>query len=284
MPEFPEVETVRRQLNETISGYTVGELWFDAVSVLRPNPEKISVELTGKKILSVDRKGKWIVINFEDTTSCLVIHLKLTGRLFVKRIDEKQAPYTHVILGLARNTICSFSENNCDTTLQFSTMRKFGYLEVMKKAELMEKFSNLGPDFYEDVTLNMFADALASRKIAIKTLLMNQDILSGIGNIYANDALWMAKIDPQTKAHSLDKGQREGLFTALKEVLAEGLALGGASDQWFLNVFGEKGGYQNHFKVYGKKGTPCTRCGNEIKYTKIAGRGTYYCSSCQHNL
>lgn len=281
MPELPEVEIVSRQLNQEIKGYTIQDIWWDFDKILRPKPEVFS-EIIGQEIKQVGRRGKWIVFEFTNLNKVMLAHLKLTGRLLVREGGETADKYVHAAFGLSKDGgSCSLNARDCDKELRFSNSRKFGYFELFEAEQAWDKLSKLGPEFLDDLDLESFKKILNKTSRKIKEVLMDQSRLTGAGNIYANDALWEARIHPQTRANQLDENQVEKLFDALENVLQDGIKYGGASDNWYRNVYGEKGFYQDHFRVYGKKGKPCQRCGSTIEYIKLGGRGTFFCPVCQ---
>lgn len=269
MPELPEVETIRRQLEKEIVGKTIVEVWWDREKMLRPSPEEFVKEVEGRKITGVRRRAKLLI--FELNKGFFVCHLRLSGRLFVRRKEDRPDDYTHVIL--------RFEE---DKELRFSEMRLFGYMQYLPNQEALDELlEKYGPEPLDDLTPNKFYSILQKTARPIKIVLLDQSKLSGVGNIYANDALFLAKIYPQAPAKSLRREQSDRLLKQLEQVLEEGLKYGGASDQWYLQVHGEKGSYQDHFKVYGRTGQKCDVCGSKIERTALGGRGTFYCPKCQ---
>ena len=269
MPELPEVETIRGQLEKEIVGCTVADVWYDREKMLRPSPEAFLEGVRGKKIGGVRRRAKLLV--FEVGEGFFVCHLRLSGRLFVRQQGDKPDDYAHVIL-----------QFKGDKELRFSEMRLFGYMEYLPdQASLGRILSKYGPEPLDDLTGDKFYSILQKTVKPVKVALLDQAKLSGVGNIYANDALFLAKIHPQTPASSLTRKQSDSLLKAIEQVLKEGLKYGGASDQWYLQVHGEKGSYQEHFKVYGRTGQDCDVCGTKIERIALGGRGTFLCPKCQ---
>lgn len=263
MPELPEVETIRQQLEKELVGDS-----FTSIEVLDP---KVFVgeesSLVGEKVAHVGRVGKYLFVHFESGRG-IGIHLKMTGRLLINAAREK---HTRIITTLASRRVLSYWD-----------VRKFGYWNVIgnsaESEEIVKKI--LGPEPW-NVTHIQLLLKLQKTKIAIKDVLLDQHILSGIGNIYANDALWLARINPQRSANSLRLTETRKLLKSLRTVLERGLTVGGASDNTYRDLYGGRGGYQNEFLVYGRTGQPCNRCSNTLVYTRIGGRGTWYCDTCQ---
>lgn len=281
MPELPEVETLRRGLHKYVVGHTI-----ESVEIRKPKifqGDKKHVE--GAKIEDVKRFGKGLVINLSNNYS-LAIHIKLTGQLVYRGKDEpkvihtdmtrvgKELPnaWTHVIFHL-----------DLGATLYYNDIRQFGWIKVVPTPEVKELpfFKELGPEFFKDLNEEKFAEILSKSKTAVKPLLMDQKKMGGVGNIYANDALYLAKINPKRPANSLSPEEVKTLFESIEAVLKKGLEEGGASELTFVNVLGESGNYQNHSLVYGREGQKCKRDGETIKKYMLAGRGTYVCEKCQ---
>jgi len=266
MPELPEVETIRRQLEKEIVGETIVAVWSDRPKMLRPSAERFLKGVKGRKVREVSRRAKLLI--FELDEGYFVCHLRLSGRLFVRQKDDEADDYAHVILKFKGGQ-----------ELRFSEMRLFGYLADQEA--LGGILSKYGPEPLDDLTADKFYSILRKTSRPVKIVLMDQHKIAGIGNIYANDALFLAKIHPQTPADKLTRGRSDILFTAIEQVFKEGLKYGGASDQWYLQVHGEEGSYQDYFKVYGRTGQRCDVCGTEIERVALGGRGTFFCPECQ---
>lgn len=277
MPELPEVETLCRGLHKYVVGHTI-----ESIDVRKPKifqGDKKHVE--GAKVKEIQRFGKGLVINLSNNYS-LAIHIKLTGQLIYRNKElgirnkagwvEVPNQFTHVIFHLDKGA-----------TLYYNDIRQFGWIKVVPTGEVhnLPFFKELGPEFFKDLTEEKFAEILGKSKTAIKPLIMDQKKMGGVGNIYANDALYLAKIDPKRPANSLSAGEVKTLFTAIETVLKKGLEEGGASELTFVNVLGEAGNYQNHSLVYGREGQKCKRDGETIKKYMLGGRGTYVCPACQ---
>jgi len=288
MPELPEVETLRRQLEEILSGKEI-----TSVSVLRDKSflgdER---ELLKKKILAVERKAKVLVFKFERWNKLLMIHLKMTGQLVwqdgPKGKEQRcvgghpTADWVRDLPGKHTRVIIVFKDGS---KLFFNDLRVFGWMKVTRISDFKIYTNQLPPDVIDaSFNLKYLKKLVENSKRVIKLVLMDQSNLGGVGNIYANDALFWAKIDPRRRAESLGVNEIQRLYKGLKEVIAKGVSLGGATatDDQFVNVSGFGGKYQEHFLVYGRKGENCRNCGTKIVKIKLGGRGTYYCPKCQN--
>ena len=266
-PELPEVETIKRQLADTIVGCKITNVWFDNPKSLQSNPLIFVKGVKGAIIQKIDRRAK-LVIFYLDGSKAFVVHLRMTGRLLIRKAGDSIDAFAHVVLSLEKGL-----------ELRFCDARKFGFMRFLKdQKELKELLLGYGPEPLDDLSLEKFRQILSKNQRSIKEVLTDQKLISGIGNIYANDGLWLAKTHPLEPANKVDAAI---VFKAIEKVLTEGLKDGGASDQWYVNAFGAKGKYQEHFKVYGRIGKPCLRCKTIIKRIVVASRGTFYCPKCQ---
>ncbi len=267
MPELPEVETIRRGLEKYLIGHTIERVEVRTRKIL----QKDERNLLGGKIVKTRRFGKVLVIDLSNGYSAL-IHLKLTGQL-VFQGPNLPGKHTHVIFNLDGNR-----------KLYFNDLRKFGWIKIAKSEEVIADsfIGKLGPEPFKDLTLEKFKEILSKSSRPIKIVLMDQTKISGLGNIYANEALWLAGINPTKESKKLRTEEQEKLYKAINTVLKAGIKYRGASDQHYLDALGEKGHYQEHFLVYGRQGQICQRC-KKAKIAKIslAGRGTYWCPNCQ---
>jgi len=270
MPELPEVETIRRDLKSLILNLKVLDISTDSPKQVQPSLEEVKKALLGSKIKDIKRRSKVLQVFFSNG-AIILIHLKLNGRLLVRNKSDEKDKWQHITLSLSG-----------DKELRFSDSRKFGWWKLIKGKEELEKVLNdFGPEFLDDLDFEKFKDILSSTRRNIKVVLMDQKVMSGVGNIYANDALFLAGIDPRRTADKISLDEIKKLFNALEKVLKAGLKYRGASDQYYLDARGQKGSYQNHFLVYGKTGQKCLNCQDKIKRIVVGGRGTFYCPSCQ---
>ncbi len=289
MPELPEVETIRLGLQKYLVGHRI-----EKVDVRLPKMVHGDVKnVQGSKVIAIRRFGKGLVVDLDNDYS-IAIHIKLTGQLIYrgqnlknkvklsKKVGESLPnKWTHVIFYLDRGSF-----------LYYNDLRQFGWIKIVESSKLKDLsfFRDLGPEPFKDLTLEIFQKVLSSSNISVKPLIMDQKKIGGIGNIYANDALFDAGVDPKKKAKSLSEDEIKKLYDSILKVLKLGLKTGGATELNFVNVLGEEGEYQEHSLVYGRQGQKCKRCGRRpegsarrgiIKKIKLAGRGTYYCPACQ---
>lgn len=271
MPELPEVETIRTDLQKLIVNKKISGLSGDNPKQIQPSLGVVEKAIVGTKIIKVARRAKLLQI-FLSNGKILIIHLKLTGRLLFRSAKQNSDQWTHVVI--------SFSDL---TELRFADSRKFGWVKLIENEKDLDKIlSGYGLESLTDLTQELFKEILKKNSRAIKIILMDQTKISGIGNIYACEALFLAKIDPRRQAKSLSDKEAEILFKKIEEVLKLGLKYRGASDQYYLDAYGQKGEYQKHFLVYGKKGEDCPHsCGGKIQRIVVGGRGTFFCPGCQ---
>ena len=281
MPELPEVETIVRELDQVLSGKKI-----TAVSVLRAKSfigdEK---ELVGKTIESVERRSKMTVVGFSHYPKKLVIHLKMTGQLIYLSGTQRVVgghPTPDWVNELPSKSTRVVVELDNGARLFFNDLRVFGWLKLMKKEAWEKLTAKLPPDVTDkEFSLDFFRSVLAKSGRPIKLVLMDQAKFGGVGNIYANDALYLARINPKRKAKELTGKEGEGLYEAVKKVISLGIKYGGASVDKYVDAAGWGGKYQEHFLVYGRNGQKCKRDGKVIKKIKLGGRGTYFCPGCQ---
>jgi formamidopyrimidine-DNA glycosylase len=270
MPELPEVETIARGLNKRVAGDVIESVWLGS----KPEPLKspaaqIAATLEASRIASVRRVGKHIVFDLrpaEDSAknpAQWIVHLGMTGNLLVCSPDSQLEKHTHVILRLASGR-----------ELRFVDPRRFGRLSVI------DRFEAAGAEPL-DIKFEDFVSLFRGRKTPIKSALLNQNLLSGVGNIYADEALFRAGIRPRGRAASLTRDELKRLRVALKRVLREAIRLGGSSISDYVDSDGEEGFFQLKHRVYGREGQPCLVCKTAIKRIVIAGRSSHYCPKCQ---
>jgi formamidopyrimidine-DNA glycosylase len=281
MPELPEVETITKRLQPYLVGKKITEVIQFHQKSFVGNPE----DVTQKEIVDVSRRAKMIRIQMEEKKN-LLIHLKMTGQLIF--VDDKhrvggghptedwiqQLPSKHSRIQI------TFTDNS---KLFFNDQRLFGWIKVMTDEEIAKEWAKYAPDVNTDkFTLLYFTEVTKKRSMPIKLLIMDNTIVSGIGNIYACDALNLAKLSPFRKANSLTSDEVERLYNSVRLTIQKGIDLGGATtDGKYIDVHGFAGKYQLEARVYDRKGEKCKNCGNLIAKEKLGGRGTYYCKSCQ---
>jgi len=277
MPELPEVETIARGVDERVRGDRVVQAWFSSHSQPFKTPAAGQAQgLAGRVIRAVHRIGKHIVCELggleggsaSEAEAQWIVHLGMTGRLLVTTPDVPLAAHTH-----ARLSLLSGRE------LRFVDARRFGRLEF-RDLKGGESFAAPGA---EPMTIGTaeFAGLFRGRRLAIKAALLNQSLLSGVGNIYADESLFLAGIRPRRAAGRLTRAELERLRLALRRVLAHAIRLGGSSVSDYVDADGSRGFFQLEHCVYLRAGQPCRRCGIQIRRILIAGRGTHFCPNCQ---
>ena len=266
MPELPEVETVRKQLETELAGAEIVNVEVRTVKVFEGAPKSIH----GEKIVKVNRVGKYLFVYFTSGRG-LAIHLKMTGRLVIGQEWYEKAPHTRIRIGLKDGR-----------KIYYWDTRMFGYVKVIEDIKLEHQSikEKLGQEPFQITNIDLLRKLQKTGR-TIKEAILDQSLLAGVGNIYANDGLWLAGIDPRRKAKSLKLSEVKKLRESLCAVLSRGLELGGASDNTYVDAYGNKGGYQNEFLVYGRTGDPCGRCGLALKRIVVGGRGTWVCEKCQ---
>jgi formamidopyrimidine-DNA glycosylase len=281
MPELPEVETIRRGLAERVAGDRIDSVWLsDKPQTFKSPPQQIAAALEGARIHDVRRMGKHIVIDLERVPARAkrssgkahdgalaaaqwIIHLGMTGSLQVTAAEADILKHTHLIADLASGR-----------QLRFVDPRRFGRLWITSGFETCgTEPLHIGED--------NFVRLFHGRATPIKSALLNQKLLRGLGNIYADESLFRAGIRPRRRAGSLTRQELARLYKAVREVLTEAIAAGGSSISDYFDVEGEPGLFQTQHRVYGRGGEPCVSCGTAIKRIVVAGRGTHYCPKCQ---
>jgi formamidopyrimidine-DNA glycosylase len=281
MPELPEVETIARRLKEILPGKII-----KAIDIAKPKSfDGDASLLNGLQVEDITRKAKIIRFHFPNNLN-LLTHLKMTGQLIY--VDETQrvggghptADFVKDLPGKHTRITYQFAD---DSRLFFNDQRMFGWMRLMSDDQVHLLYSLLGPDVIDElVTVEYLADKFKNRSVPIKQAIMMNDIVAGVGNIYACDALNVAQISPFRPAKSLNKEELGRLLSAMKLVINEGIRLGGTTfDGKYVNVEGLTGSYQERIQVYGREGKECYRCGAAIMKTSLGGRGTYYCPNCQ---
>lgn len=272
MPELPEVETVRKGLTKLVQNKVI-----DQVEVLWPkiieNPDTaiFSAMLKGQEIRGIDRRGKFLIFKLTDFD--LISHLRMEGKYEFFESDPVMDKHTHVVFHFTDGTV-----------LYYRDVRKFGRMTLVEKdsSSSYKGIMQLGPEPVAELFLpEEFAAGLKKSKKAIKPLLLDQKLVTGLGNIYVDEALWEAKIHPEQPANTLEIKEIKVLHQAIIEVLARAVEAGGTTIRTYLNALGEAGKFQIYLHVYGQTGKLCTRCGTPIVKTKVAQRGTHYCPKCQ---
>ena len=271
MPELPEVETVRAYIEEHAAGKRIEEIRLLLPRLVKnATPEEFCRLLTGQTISSVSRKGKYLLVRCSGGPS-LLVHLRMTGSLIYQE-EYEEIRGQRIIFVLNEGYIL------------YRDVRTLGCLWLVppEGPTGVSGYDSLGPDGNSDAfTLFYLQEALQSAKRSVKSFLLDQTCVAGLGNIYADEALFLAGVRPQRRCCDIDADECRRLHEAIGDVLRQGLAHGGTTIRDFISGNGQEGSNQAFLQVYGKEGTPCPRCGHTIVYTKFAGRGTHYCPHCQ---
>lgn len=274
MPELPEVETVLRGLREHALGRRVTAVEVRCPAVILGSLDDFVRDIAGRRIVSFARKGKVLAIRLarenRKPPHSLVVRLGMTGQFTVVPCETPVELHTHVRLMLGKGK----------EELRFRDVRRFGRLRCCVRGELEEVFGRLGPDARE-ITEKQFLAALQGRRGAIKSWLLNQQFLSGIGNIYADEALFAARIHPLTPAGCLPLAAARRLHQAVKRILDRAVALGGTSVRDYVDAEGRPGNFLSRLRVYQRTGEPCRRCRRPIQRLMIGGRSSHFCPHCQ---
>lgn len=288
MPELPEVEIVRMGLSRLIVGKTIHHETHDTPKGFPNAPSDVEQFLLGAQVLSVRRRAKVLMIDLS-TKYSLVIHLKMTGQLVFVAADQARFgaghPNESLIGGLpdkSTRVTLSFSDNS---QLYFNDQRKFGWVRLMPTLEIenLDFFKRVGPEpLSADTTVLMFLTRIKKRRgTSIKAALLDQTTIAGVGNIYADESLWGARIHPATKVADVTDAQLMLLFDELRYVLKLSIEKGGSTDKTYVNAEGKKGSYIKFARVFRREKLPCPRCGMTIEKSRVAGRGTHTCPVCQ---
>lgn len=270
MPELPEVETVVRGLREPLIGRTAVEAWSDWPKTVRGVPaDTFTDRVRGQTFRAITRRAKYIICHLDH--DLLVVHLKMTGRLYVTddHAEHEADRWLHFRLQL-----------DSGRQLRFSDARKFGFVALTSDFDSLAP--GLGPEPLEDgFTVEDFSTRLARRAAPIKAVLLDQTVVAGVGNIYADEALFRARIHPLRPANRLRPEEMAALHDSIRVVLAAGIEEEGASVNWYRKPDGTTGNAQSGFAVYDRQGQPCPNCGTTVVKIRVAQRGTHYCPNCQ---
>ncbi|MDD4953819.1 MAG: bifunctional DNA-formamidopyrimidine glycosylase/DNA-(apurinic or apyrimidinic site) lyase [Candidatus Omnitrophica bacterium] len=265
MPELPEVETIKRELEKAVLGKRIVEVCVHHPAVIRqPSVDKFKKGLTGAVIKNILRRAKVLILELSNGKS-LVIHLKMTGQL--------------VYPGVSKNSRVTFKFSD-RTCMDFNDQRLFAELRLMDDWRELEFIKNLGPE-PSQINAGQFKEMLGRKKTKIKPLIMDQSFIAGVGNLYAAEALFRAGIHPGRAANSLSDKEKELLFSQIKNTLEEAIEHKGSSVDQYVQLTGLPGGYAKYHKVYDRAGKPCLVCKTPIKRIALGGRGTYFCPKCQ---
>jgi formamidopyrimidine-DNA glycosylase len=273
VPELPEVESVRRHLQPALIGRRVVKVELSHPRTARRNlhPSDVVLRLTGARVERIDRRGKYLLAELDNGLTW-VIHLGMSGRLLVADPDQPRPPHTHFVARTDR-----------DEEVRFVDPRTFGFVAVLTPEELAS-LTVLGPDALDTLpNTTALAGRLSGRKAPIKTLLLDQRLLAGLGNIYADEVLYRARVRPTRPGGELSREEVKRLRAAIGPVLSAGIAAGGTSlnDLAYLLPNGEAGDYLARLRVYGREGEACRKCGSPIERVVVGGRSSFFCPTCQ---
>ncbi len=272
MPELPEVETVRRRLEPVLTGRRFVRVAISDGRLVRPlEPVQVAAELEGESVAAVDRRGKYLIVRFVSGRS-LLIHLRMTGSL-------RHAPAGTLAEDPHRRAVVRLDDGS---DVAYRDVRRFGTWLVLEPGELNSYLAQrLGPEPLGRLTGRGLAARLERRRAPVKAALLDQRTLAGVGNIYADEALWQARVHPLRPSCELDGGEVARIHRSVRRVLRTGIARQGASLRDYALPDGGSGSMQHEFRVYGREGEPCDRCGTPIAKIRAAGRGTWLCPRCQ---
>jgi formamidopyrimidine-DNA glycosylase len=273
MPELPEVESVRRQLEPGLVGRRFERVRIDDSRLVRPyDPVAVAAELEGERVAAVERRGKYLVIRFE-SGRVLLIHLRMTGSLLhAPRGSLRDDPHRRAVVSLDDGSDVAYRD-----------VRRFGTWLLLEPGEAEPYLGiRVGDEPLDTLfTAARLGERLAGRRLALKAALLDQRTLAGMGNIYADEALWRARLNPLRPASGLDRGELRRLHRGIRAALEHGLARQGSTLRDYRLPDGSGGSMQDEFRVYGRREEPCDRCGTPIERTRVAGRTTWFCPTCQ---
>jgi len=292
MPELPEVETIRRDLEKYVIGASFQNVKFIDFKNVAPGAAFLAKFLPGKKVTAVRRRGKLLILDFKDTDRYLLLHLKITGQLIFIAGDKKIAG-GH---SLSNNSLAAavggdlpnkftraFFDFDNGGRLFFNDLRKFGYIKLVDKKSLEKILAdNYGPEPLDKALDYTYLQAIFKhREAPVKAVILNQKLIAGLGNIYADESLFMAGIRPNRSAKSLKKTEIEKLREAMGNIIKKAIKARGTTFRNFVDGQGQKGNFMAQLKVYQRHGQACPLCGRPLQKIKVAGRGTHYCQYCQ---
>jgi formamidopyrimidine-DNA glycosylase len=272
MPELPEVETVRRQLEPALVGRRFERVRIDDPRLVRPyEPAEVAAELQGERVAAVERRGKYLIVRFE-SGRVLLIHLRMTGSLLHANGSLPDDPHRRAVVRLDDGSDVAYRD-----------VRRFGTWLLLEPGEAEPYLdARVGEEPLDALfTAARLGERLAGRRTSLKAALLDQRTLAGMGNIYVDEALWRARLNPLRPAAGLDSNELRRLHRAIRAALEHGLARQGSTLRDYRLPDGSGGSMQNEFRVYGRRDEPCDRCGTLIARTQVAGRTTWFCPTCQ---
>ncbi len=290
MPELPEVETMARDLAPLVEGATIEDAWWDWDKVIRhPEPEAFAHGIRGRRVERVGRRAKWLVLDLSGEM-VLAVQVKMTGQLFVLPEGTAHDQHVHLRFTLDRGPVAGGGRVEGPRWLLFRDIRKFGRVGLYRRdddgtivgdGDEGELFGEHGPEPLDDAfTVRAFRERLRRRRGRLKTTLLDQSFIAGVGNIYADESLWRSRLHPLRSADSLNTDQERRLYQAIRSVMGEAIERRGSSVDEYTAPEGG-GEMQEHLDAYHRTGQPCHRCGRAIRRFELNARGTHFCSWCQ---
>jgi formamidopyrimidine-DNA glycosylase len=286
MPELPEVETVRKDLLRLLRGSRIVDVVIQKKKMVHGSARNFQKIIKGKTIHSIKRRGKLLIFHFTNEDQFLLIHLKMTGQLICRdkkklvggghgepKVNKEELPnkYSHIVFSLTNGG-----------KLFFNDMRQFGYVRLVNEKELNKVLGNFGVEpLSKYFTVEVLRNLFKKRKTSLKSVLLNQTLLAGLGNIYVDEACYMAGIRPTRKAARVTEAEAKRLHSAIIRILKKSIANRGTTFSSYRDGLGGEGAFVRLLKVYGRAGKPCYKCKTALKKVKVSGRGTVYCSKCQ---
>ena len=271
MPEIAEVETVRNTLKTQILNKKIGDVNIIYSKMIESNLNDFKNNLIGNEFIDIKRRGKWLIFELHDYY--LLSHLRMEGKFFLKNNNDKIVKHEHIII--------TFDDN---TDLRYHDTRKFGKMNLIKKEDLenTEAIKKQGEEpFSKNLTKDYLLNKFKNKNIPIKTLLLDQTIISGLGNIYANEVLFEARVNPLKLGKQISLEECQRIVDATNHIIKEAIKMGGTTIKSYTSSLGVTGLFQQKLKVHKQDGKKCHNCSLEIEKIKIAGRSTYYCKQCQ---
>ena len=275
MPELPEVETVKETLKLKLIGKKIKDVkvYYDSI-IAYPEVKEFSKQIKNLPIKDIKRRGKWLMFDLDKYY--LLSHLRMEGKYFFKNKEDKLDNHEHVVFTL-----------DDDEELRYRDTRKFGKMYLIKKEDInsIGPIKDLGLEPWDDnLNINYLKDKYKNKRLPIKTVLLDQSIIVGIGNIYADEILFLSKLNPLIKCCDLKDNDLNNIIKYTKEVLEKAIKLGGTTIRTYTSVDGVHGRFQNELLIHGKDKDVCPNCGQPIEKIRVGGRGTYYCINCQKDI
>jgi len=284
MPELPEVETVRRGLAAVMVGRPIVDVLVRRGDLRRPLPEGFAAALTGRTVTAIDRRAKYLLFRLDDGT-VVIAHLGMSGRMVIEQASESETsgPFTRSGVTGGKHEHVVFSVGN-GTQVRFSDPRRFGLMDLATEDNVTDHplLASIGPEPLDDTFDGVaLAARLAGKRTPIKSALLDQRIVAGLGNIYVCEGLFAAGLSPRRSAHTVQGGRADRLMRSIKSVLLAAIEAGGSTLRDHIAPSGEIGYFQHNFKVYGREDAPCPSCAQPIHRLVQSGRSTFFCSRCQ---